>query len=77
MKKIINPESNPKSINDQIAKLAVQDTVLLICELLNNNTSDIISCTRNFKVSIEVTTDDIKYIEVIGNTVLSNSIFDE
>ena len=35
LKKLINfVESHPKSINDQIAKLDVQDTVLLICELL-------------------------------------------
>lgn len=46
LKKLINFESYPKSINDQIAKLAVQDTVLLICKLLNNN-PDIINCTKS------------------------------
>ncbi|WP_419235160.1 hypothetical protein [Rickettsia endosymbiont of Nabis limbatus] len=86
LKKLINFESYPKSINDQIAKLAVQDTVLLICKLLNNN-PDIINCTKsilqtdNFKASIETNIDNIllfeRNIETIGNTVLSNTIFDE
>lgn len=86
LKKLINFESHPKSINDQIAKLAVQDTVLLICELLNN-TSDIINCaksilqTDNFKASTETNIDNIllfeKHMETIGSTVLIHTIFDE
>ncbi|HJD55179.1 MAG TPA: tetratricopeptide repeat protein [Rickettsia endosymbiont of Pyrocoelia pectoralis] len=79
-KKLMNSEYSNKSINDKIIKLAVQDTILLICELLNNTNINI--CTElilqhnNFKTPVEVTTNNIpmfeEHIKIIGSTIAFN-----